>query len=546
MRKKLLIGSIIASTAAVSILIAVPVAIFSMQQIEIQPLNLNQKLSDVESNYLSKENDLENYSRLHATEMQDNVLVYYNSWDGVIQRMSQFSSLLKILEINPNKKIYILSNYDEGFSNKNYSLITAKYKNVIFKKIPNANNASRIDSWSNAEFENIKLENPGKKFDIFMPAEVWYQNAMKFVSNIKNNDQDGAVAIIDKYKAFFEFNSIAFITDGSAERTYIDDNIFNFYSFSKNKFNSATKTFQPSIDLKKKFLQNEPSFELNIQNASLLWQSLVSNDENNLKPNSTSQNVFFFASTDMIRNLNDSSTSSLSLNDSFSGWFDPFYSSNLRILKMYTSLSQESKTLFLSVINSSNIIVENSLDDMNNNLNIVYSGNIIFDNDISNSDLFAETEATRILSLLNKTITENPNQPIHQIKFIFKGHPRDRLISEGQTLDYIKTLREKVEMRKNLFESTKKLNQNEWLRFWDKNIPFEFYLLNGFIENNPLKNKLVKMYTQYSTILHLLESEDLLNTVSNIIISEEGRKNIVEKFYGNSSKIIDSKKILIL
>lgn len=83
-----------------------------------------------------------------------------------------------------------------------------------------------------------------------------------------------------------------------------------------------------------------------------------------------------------------------------------------------------------------------------------------------------------------------------------------------------------------------------WLKFLNKSNPFEFYVFEGFISSVPSNNQIIKYYAGYSTTVYFIDSNNQLDDIQKIIVSNSDLDRI--KYYnGYPSSIFSLDRVIL-
>lgn len=116
------------------------------------------------------------------------------------------------------------------------------------------------------------------------------------------------------------------------------------------------------------------------------------------------------------------------------------------------------------------------------------------------------------------------------IQVLFKAHPRQPGDYQTQLIDKINLLYGKEDA-------------SNWLKFLNKANPFEYYVFEGFISSDPSANQIVKYYAAFSTIIYFIDSNDQLNDIEKIIVSESDL-NYIKYYNGYPSSIFTLDRVI--
>lgn len=477
----------------------------------ILPINyeINYSVNQNKTNFDNYENKNAIIENAENVATNENVLVYVINWVATTHKYVPFAHALKVLEKNPTQEIYFyISSYVFTKDKLDISIFD-KYQNVKINFIENDPN----NNWKNLSLIPLKffLYDINNKFDKTKKYHYYTDDysLMKIIDIDQIVTKRKILNFIDTYLQFINFTSINLIADGTASYNFWKD---SFYKFFKKDLlaldeNLGTYTSYKILENMKDeiFLEKTKQWLLKDgQNYKIFIAVLL-----------TTYNVdgivttnYFVPSTSMIIDFNNSSSESLSLNDKYNEYFDPYNSLNLNFIELFNSLNNESFEKFFKIFKTNNPNVFS--DEFENSYNIIYTGSLI-DNDKG----ILEKETNRLINLYEKY------KDVSKLKIWFKGHPRD-------SDDLIESL------TNNLIVKGYQ-NASDWFYGLDKTIPMELYLASDLFQAT--ENKTIVMYTTFSTYVLFLECDNKLDLIEKIIVSESDLKTI-NYIYGDPSESI--------
>lgn len=466
---------------------------------------------------------------------KDNVLMYSINWAAVLHKFGSFVHFLKVLEINPNKEIYIYVQNDSGKQSP-YSLFS--YVANLKDQFPNVNVRiiEKWNSWETFLFHHAIIENDlknlkDKKVDIYLDDYAILKTLESYYSLIES-DKPVDVAnqsILDNYSFLSEMNSINLIADGTASFRFYDNSFVKGMALTDNVFDNKTNSFELSDQIRQGlYLGNLSKDELlnrSKYSGALLLQSFVTSftplNDSNIIPTK-----YFNSGTTTIIDMNSNNSLALSSLKNSGLFFDPYFSVNANIIGFFNSFKAESRKLFQEALSITDVEDKNSL--MSNKISVVYSGRLM------DTDEILTQEAKRIISMyqnenrLERETIDNKN--LLPIQVLFKAHPRQPDDYQTKLIDKINSLYGKEDA-------------SNWLKFLNKANPFEYYVFEGFISSDPSVNQIVKYFAAFSTIIYFIDSNDQLNDIEKIIVSESDL-NYIKYYNGYPSSIFTLDRVI--
>ncbi|WP_033159687.1 hypothetical protein [Mycoplasmoides alvi] len=464
----------------------------------------------------------------------NNVIFYSINWWAVLHKYGFISHLLKILEINNNKEIYIFSNGQQV----NESLLSPilndknKFPNVHFIKI-------QWNDWSTFKFHYKEMEpiindvlSRNKVIDSYFDDYALLK-PLSFYLDKYNQYKDQTIPeselnninslIYENYKILFNTRSINLIADGTASWDFYDPKYYNFLNDFKIGYDNENQCF-PLLnytrdEISKSFNDSYWNTELKDKKNSggILLFSLISSFK---KINNIQQCKYFVAGTNTLLDLNETKTNqypSTMIPDYIiqKGFWDPYYSINSKIISLYNSFNLDTKKLFLSILN----INEQSKEILKNKKSIIYSG-VLMEN-----DNLLLSECQRIIKLYN--IHKDANKTT---QIVYKAHPRENN-------NYQESIKKKLKEIEPTFDVENSIS------FLDKSVPMEYFVMEGFTKSDPSINSDVIYYSGFSTTVYLLDGDNLANTIYQVIVSNDNF-NLIRKWNGYPSRVFPNNKII--
>ncbi|WP_027124097.1 hypothetical protein [Mycoplasmoides pirum] len=376
------------------------------------------------------------------------------------------------------------------------------------------------------------IVNKNKKIDLYLddysllkPLSIYIDKYNEFKN--KNLSEKDIVyinhTIFNNYGYLSKSRSINLIADGTASWNFFEQKVLDFLVNEKVGFDNVTKTFpllnQIRNDLKDNDNFNKFSLSLYKNAGGLIIFSLISSF--GIIEGRIQESKYFLAGTNTILDFNDFSKKEYNpelISNTKNGFFDPYFSIDADIINLYKNFSIESKNLFLKIFN----IPLETKDILKNKKSIVYSGRLI------ESEEILENECKIILNLYKL----HQNNKTLDLQIIYKAHPRE---SEN----YKNLIKDKLTNLDNSFDS------NKCLVFLNKNIPMEYYLLEGFLFSDETLNSEIHYYAGYSTLVYFMNAANLDNNISKIIVNNNDF-NLIKKWNGYPSRVFPKDKLATL
>lgn len=500
-----------------------------------------------------------------ATYDPDSILVYSIYWFGVFHRFGLVSHILSVLEINPDQKIYVMET-----SNKNdYSTLlalkpdgTRKYPNVkIVESAPGFDSTDGVWLLSNRFitpidfFKDIYKENPNARIHGYFADFTILEVIKNFFNGsnlpiLKKN-------IHDYWGMFNKFESLSIFADGTSSIDFFDTTFYNYllkagigeYTEMVSNVPGISKfEYKEAANFRKQFLESQKKGEdfthkfLEKNNAIMYVASLITtkdfnNDNEYPLKDATNMPVqykdskFFLPTTEFIRDVNRKGSTFLKTsNDEF---FNPYNSYEADLIESLKKLPKEKFDELTKILKAKDVFADKTLSEkMKGKINVVYSGTLLNNDSVSLSD----QKATRKSEIDNlraiKILVENEN-PLEKekVQIIYKGHPRDK------TAEAIKEAFKQTIIENNITDIAVPN-----ILVVDPAIPYDLYLVSGLFDSNPAFDKVVKLYSSYSTIIWFLFADGRSDDIIKIAISEDTKFNskYIENIYGLDSRIFNT------
>lgn len=500
-----------------------------------------------------------------ATYDPNSILVYSIYWFGVFHRFGLVSHILSVLEINPDQKIYVMET-----SNKNdYSTLlalkpdgTRKYPNVkIVESAPGFDSTDGVWLLSNRFitpidfFKDIYKENPNARIHGYFADFTILEVIKNFFNGsnlpiLKKN-------IHDYWGMFNKFESLSIFADGTSSVDFFDTTFYNYllkagigeYTEMVSNVPGISKfEYKEAANFRKQFLESQKKGEdfthkfLEKNNAIMYVASLITtkdfnNDNEYPLKDATNMPVqykdskFFLPTTEFIRDVNRKGSTFLKTsNDEF---FNPYNSYEADLIESLKKLPKEKFDELTKILKAKDVFADKTLSEkMKGKINVVYSGTLLNNDSVSLSD----QKATRKSEIDNlraiKILVENEN-PLEKekVQIIYKGHPRDK------TAEAIKEAFKQTIIENNITDIAVPN-----ILVVDPAIPYDLYLVSGLFDSNPAFDKVVKLYSSYSTIIWFLFADGRSDDIIKIAISEDTKFNskYIENIYGLDSRIFNT------
>ena len=503
-----------------------------------------------------------------ATYDPDSILVYSIYWFGVFHRFGLVSHILSVLEINPDQKIYVM----ETSKKNDYSTLlalkpdgTRKYPNVkIVESAPGFDSTDGVWLLSNRFitpidfFKDIYKENPNARIHGYFADFTILEVIKNFFNGsnlpiLKKN-------IHDYWGMFNKFESLSIFADGTSSVDFFDTTFYNYllkagigeYTEMVSNVPGISKfEYKEAANFRKQFLESQKKGEdfthkfLEKNNAIMYIASLITtkdfnNDNEYPVPDISSgkpvqvqykDSKFFLPTTEFIRDVNRKGSTFLKTsNDEF---FNPYNSYEADLIESLKKLPKEKFDELTKILKAKDVFADKTLSEkMKGKINVVYSGTLLNNDSVSLSD----QKATRKSEIDNlraiKILVENEN-PLEKekVQIIFKGHPRDK------TAEAIKEAFKQTIIENNITDIAVPN-----ILVVDPAIPYDLYLVSGLFDSNPAFDKVVKLYSSYSTIIWFLFADGRSDDIIKIAISEDTKFNskYIENIYGLDSRIFNT------
>ncbi|MBD5423001.1 MAG: hypothetical protein HDR43_00720 [Mycoplasma sp.] len=465
----------------------------------------------------------------------DSILFYNVGLTAVAHRYIPLAHLMNVLQLNPNKQIYLFVNTLNSFIPKISEQFKTKHPNFKIIEYQASSNISSGDFEYNygsvtAYKDTIKNENLDTSKIVLTTDDYFFLTRLQSYINGKTN-QDG---FIEDYLMFFNLREVNMISDGTASIKFFDNLMFDYmnqnqdwFELTNGKYNNAINFVKYFSELneeqKVNFIKNEMNnYNLNI--TKILYSLLIASK--NEESISKGKFNFYVPALEMIIDANNTSSLSLSHNDYYNYFFNPYNSQNMNFIKLTSQLNNEMNKEFLLSIGLTEIQINdinNYENEFNNFHNVIYTGSMF-----SNSPTALEEQAKALISIYQENY-ENRNK----IKIWFKAHPRE-------DENYQILLKDKI-------TSLGYPEISNAIYFLNKSIPMEVFIGKDFMKNDQTNNREVKFYISFSTIGLYLYTNKQQDSLSRTLISESDKKFINTNFGSFDQSILypESKTILI-
>lgn len=495
-----------------------------------------------------------------ATYDPNSILVYSIYWFGVFHRFGLVSHILSVLDINPNQKIYVM----ETSKKNDYSTLlalkpdgTRKYPNVkIVESAPGFDSTDGVWLLSNRFitpidfFKDIYKENPNARIHGYFADFTILEVIKNFFNGsnlpiLKKN-------IHDYWGMFNKFESLSIFADGTSSVDFFDTTFYNYLlkagigeytEMVSNKFE-----YKEAANFRKQFLESQKKGEdfthkfLEKNNAIMYIASLITtkdfnNDNEYPLPDISGNSVqykdskFFLPTTEFITDVNRKGSTFLKTsNDEF---FNPYNSYEADLIESFKRLPKDKFDELTEILKAKAVIEDQILtDSMKNKINVVYSGTLLNNDGVSPSvqQTTRKSEIDNLRAIKVLVEKEDPVANKGKVQIIYKGHPRDKTAEAikaafAQTIDDNKITDITVDE----------------IKVVDPAIPYELYLFSGLFDSDPAFNKVVKLYSSYSTIIWFLFADGRSDDIIKIAINEDTQFNskYIENIYGLDSRIFN-------
>ena len=503
-----------------------------------------------------------------ATYDPDSILVYSIYWFGVFHRFGLVSHILSVLEINPDQKIYVM----ETSKKNDYSTLlalkpdgTRKYPNVkIVESAPGFDSTDGVWLLSNRFitpidfFKDIYKENPNARIHGYFADFTILEVIKNFFNGsnlpiLKKN-------IHDYWGMFNKFESLSIFADGTSSVDFFDTTFYNYFlkagigeytKMASNVPETPKFEYKEAANFRKQFLESQKKGEdfthkfLEKNNAIMYVASLITtkdfnNDNEYPVPDISSgkpvqvqykDSKFFLPTTEFIRDVNRKGSTFLKTsNDEF---FNPYNSYEADLIESLKRLSPEKFDELTKILKAKDVFADTTLNDaMSNKINVVYSGTLLNNDDVSPSvqQTTRKSEIDNLRAIKTLVGRENPGNE-EKVQIIYKGHPRDKT----------------AKAIKDAFAQTIKDNNISDIAVADilvvdPAIPYELYLFSGLFDSDTTVGKEVKLYSSYSTIIWFLFADGRSDDIIKIAINEDTQFNskYIENIYGLDSRIFNT------
>lgn len=453
------------------------------------------------------------------------VLYYAVNWAATLHRYGEIAHILKVLELNPNKEIHIIatkqifseSSFDLNIFNEypNVNLKWINYSTTIGEYDPNNFNFPVIDSF-------INDVDPGKNNILYTADFNFLYNFKKefSINSINNTMKDNLTNTYFMVNKLF--NQINVLGDGTASAYFYNNN--SYFATSNSGFNFVNETYPRLIEIQKetrKMSKEEFRSWLDEDLTNPYYYMLSSASASKNYNNNDITNVNYYVTyTNMIKDVNNVSSSILSYNKYFDQYFDPYNTLGMNFINFINSFKKDTLDIFCDIIKCPNLDLDNYIEQFSNSYNVVYGGILM------SGDATKITQQAERLIKLAKLNSKNVNG--QKLQIWYKGHPRD---SSNYWNKLLAKINELVILDNSIENKTIFIEQFKCLQ---KEIPIEVYLGAGIFNNYPNKNSLVKIYGTYSTYVLSLLANGMKDSIERIIITDANLSEI-KNFFGNNS-----------
>lgn len=509
-----------------------------------------------------------------ATYDPDSILVYSIYWFSVFHRFGLISHILSVLEINPNQKIYVM----ETSGKNDYSPLLAedadgnrKYPNVeIVEPAPGFDSTDGVWLLTNRFitpidfFNKIISDNTNDETNEEPRIHAYFADWT--VYNVIKNFFSGSSLpllrknIYDFWGLFNKFESFSIFADGTASIDFFNTEFYNYLikagigeyaEYSVDGSDNKWFEYEEAANFRKEFLESQKKGEdfshrfLEKNNAIMYIASLIITKDfngDNIYPKKNSEgnyvkytdSKFFLPTTEFIDDVNRKDSTFLQSNGDF---LNPYNSYEADLLQSFKTLPKDKFDELTKILKAKDVFDDPNLSkDMENKVNVVYSGTLLNNPDISTEEQQnvrkAELDNLRAINIITKKA--NPGK---DVQIIYKGHPRD-----GSDANIISAFNETI---RDFYENDKDKYNIPEIYVVEPTIPYELYLFSGIFDSDPLVNKEVKLYSSFSTIIWFLYADERIDDIINIAVTDDGvfGRDYIENTYGLESKIFNTEGI---
>ncbi len=446
----------------------------------------------------------------------DSVLFYKINGASVITRFSFVAHIMKILELNPEKRIEIyainLLNLDMDYFKK--------FPNVVYNEFNETVLSNNATYSYNLEF----LQNVYDKFGGNVKVDGYFDD-YTYMAKVSLYIR-GFNSPLDRLKIYNEFillgqlESMNFFSDGTKSVEYFSQLFKQAYLLSNNLYNTEDKNYTNARLMRQAVKNGQISKEVFLEknNALLFLTSLMTIDFKD--PNRTK---YFLPTTDFIPEMNrpDNNTNyKYGENDIFS----PYNSVNMDIITFMKDFDQIVLRKILKI--KEDFDPDSYIQQMNNNKNYIYSGGKM------NTQERIDSNIKTLVAIKNYANSKHPTES-DKIIVWFKGHPADENILE--------TLQKRIGV---LYPG----DNGSWIQVLDNKVPFEFYSIYDVFASDPTNNKEVFLFSTYSTLVMILHASGQGSDITKIIVDNTTiySEDKIIGIYGYDSKIFPGKNLSTL
>lgn len=552
--------------------------ILKTKVIDINIINLiTQKLGNsIEYEIKNKTYEKSGFLKNAIERANDDSILYYScNNNGVMHTYGTIAHILKVLEINPNKEMHLIMSdkvYNSEWRSCNLDFfennpkfpnvhlyrttlnqdtsgsLSAKYQYSV-SGIPEVNNGGIIDIIKKYNHQNDKnvLYTADVTFNWFVC--LWNSIASTVSSYSKNN------CVTNYFNLFKMIDEVNVINDGTMSTNAYSNLTYNLCKSDDPIFSYDIRndTFPNLVKLQKELNQMSSDEFLSWLNKSstnfyYYMYSLILCGKSNV--DGVTKMKYYVASTDMVKDINNVSSTQFNDNVTNDEYFDPYNSQGFNFIDFFNSFKKETYENFLNVSgikNVSNVVqMSDIINTFNGKNNVIWVGDRIDKN--SNA---AKANAQRLVDLLKYHLKLNPNTYVY-----FKGHPREykpTLNINGQyEYWYVNVLLNSAYSiidSDNSIPTELKSDYKSRIKVLDNQIPMEFFNGSSIIKNKSnlyTKETTFIEYCTYTTYVLSAEEYDF-NIINKILINNNNNRDI-EKRFGNGTDSLcfpNSKKYII-
>ena len=446
------------------------------------------------------------------------VLFYKITNPSVITRFSFISHIMKILELNPDKRVHIQAintlNLDMGYFEQ--------YPNVVYDVLYE----TVLTSYTTYEYNLDPLQDIYDSYGEDQAIDGYFDD-FTYVQKIGLYLR-GFNTPLDRLKIYNEFillgklDTINFFPDGTKSVEYFIEFYKKAFMLSNNLYDPIEKNYTNAKLMREGVKQGLVSKEefLKGNNALLFLTSMLTMDFKD--PN---KSKYFLPTTGFISEVNrEGENPNFKNTNEGQDFFSPYNSQNIDIINFMKSLNQVDLRNILKI--KADFNPEFYIQQMNNNKNYIYSGGKM------NDQARIDNNVKVLVAIKNYASKQHPGQE-DQVIVWFKGHPSDN--------DILEKLQNRIQV---LYPGDK----GEWIKVLDHQVPFEFYSIYDVFASDPLNNKEVYLFSTYSTLVMMMYASGQEKDIVKIIIDPTTIYSIerIKEVYGSDSKIFSGKKLTTL